>query len=69
MELRPPRPRTLLLPPRRNLSITNIGGSPNPEPVVAITETQFQAHLDDLTPHPAYDDMQSLTLIYENELI
>lgn len=26
----------------------------------------LQEHIDDETPHPAYDDIQSLVLLYEN---
>lgn len=26
-------------------------------------------HIEDLTPHPAYDDLPSLTLIFENGLV
>lgn len=29
----------------------------------------FQAHVDSQNPHPAYDDLASLTLLFENGLI
>lgn len=32
-------------------------------------ETDLAAHIIDPTPHPAYDDMADLTLIYENGLV
>lgn len=31
-----------------------------------ITDEQLLSHIDDLTPHPVYDDGPSLTLLYEN---
>lgn len=31
--------------------------------------TALQAHINDPLPHPAYDDIPSLTLIFENHLI
>ena len=33
------------------------------------TAAQIAAHVESATPHPAYDDMPDLTLIYENGLI
>jgi len=36
---------------------------------IASAEPLLAEHLADPTPHPVYDDMQSLTLIYENGLI
>jgi hypothetical protein len=31
--------------------------------------TDFQNHLSSATPHPAYDDIASLSLLFENGLI
>lgn len=31
-----------------------------------ITDGQLLQHINDLEPHPAYDDSPSLTLLYEN---
>jgi hypothetical protein len=31
--------------------------------------SSLEAHVDSETPHPAYDDMPSLTLIFENGLV
>lgn len=33
------------------------------------SEQQLTNHVNSSTPHPAYDDMQSLTLLFENGLI
>lgn len=33
------------------------------------TGTNLTQHIIDVTPHPAYDDMQSLTLLFENGLV
>jgi hypothetical protein len=33
------------------------------------TNDNLEAHRISATPHPAYDDMQSLTLLFENGLI
>lgn len=32
----------------------------------ALTQQDLEDHVDDLTPHPVYDDGPSLTLLYEN---
>lgn len=33
------------------------------------TGTNLSQHIIDITPHPAYDDMQSLRLLFENGLV
>ena len=33
------------------------------------SEQQLTNHVNSSTPHPAYDDMQDLTLLFENGLI
>lgn len=33
------------------------------------SNTQLESHTNSSTPHPAYDDMQSLTLLFENGLV
>ncbi len=33
------------------------------------TGTNLTTHINDETPHPAYDDMQSLRLLFENGLV
>ena len=36
-------------------------------PVLAeVTTSIFNGHLTDLTPHPAYDDLPDLVLLFEN---
>jgi len=30
---------------------------------------ELSSHINNETPHPAYDDMQSLTLLFENGLV
>jgi hypothetical protein len=32
-------------------------------------EAAIQTHVDSSTPHPAYDDMPSLSLLFENGLV
>lgn len=36
---------------------------------VAVAVGALAAHIADLTPHPPYDDLHSLSLIFENGLI
>lgn len=43
--------------------IREILGNVDEEPV-----TNLQQHVTDPTPHPAYDDLPSLTLLFENGL-
>lgn len=31
--------------------------------------TQLTSHVNSQTPHPAYDDMQDLTILFENGLV
>lgn len=46
------------------------GGVPGPQGVPGIsTAGLVDAHIADATPHPAYDDLQSLTLLFENGLV
>lgn len=33
------------------------------------TSDAIEAHIQDPTPHPAYDDLPSITLLFENGLI
>lgn len=39
-------------------------GPPGPDTVAAIAD-----HVADSTPHPAYDDIPSMTLVFENGLV
>ena len=51
---------------------TTPGGGPAPASLYALltdVDAKIQAHVDDLTPHPAYDDQPDLVLIFENGLI
>lgn len=34
-----------------------------------LTEDDLTAHINDATPHPTYDDLPSLNLLFENGLI
>lgn len=49
------------------------GGSANGGTTIVSIEERIRAalqeHIDDPTPHPAYDNMPSLVLLYENKLI
>lgn len=46
------------------------GSYPNPGFAVNMTtQAEHDAHLADLTPHPAYDDLPSLALLLENRLV
>ena len=36
---------------------------------VVVTNTLIQNHREESTPHTAYDDMTSLTLLFENGLL
>lgn len=44
-------------------------GDPGPKGESADATALVQAHVDSLLPHPAYDDMVDLALIFENGLI
>jgi hypothetical protein len=37
--------------------------------VDSYSSQQLQTHVNGSTPHPAYDDIQSLTLLFENGLV
>lgn len=37
--------------------------------VDAYSGQQLQTHVNSSTPHPAYDDIQSLSLLFENGLV
>lgn len=39
------------------------------EAVQELIDESVGAHVNDATPHPAYDDLPSLTLIFENGLV
>lgn len=41
-------------------------GVPGQDADISIPLLALDAHLDDLTPHPVYDDGPSLTLLYQN---
>ena len=45
------------------------GGGLPPADIQAMIDTSVNAHVADLTPHPAYDDIQSLQLVFENGLV
>mgnify|MGYP001074090410 CR=1 FL=1 len=41
----------------------------DPEAVEELVEGLIDVHVNDATPHPAYDDLPSFTLIFENGLV
>ncbi len=41
----------------------------DPEEIKRYVEEEVSAHVADPTPHPAYDDLPSLRLLFENGLI
>lgn len=46
------------------------GGVPGPQgPPGADSGMLLDEHINDLEPHPTYDDIPSLTLLFENGLI
>lgn len=58
----------------RQLQIIRLPHDPNaPEPVPPTTppttDVALLGHINDTTPHPAYDDIPSLVLLFENGLI
>lgn len=42
--------------------------SGDPEAVQGMIDESLFAHINDLTPHPAYDDIPSLSTLFENGL-
>ena len=38
-------------------------------PVGAFSNAELIAHVEDPTPHPVYDDLPSLTILFENGII
>lgn len=52
------------------VGVAGIRGQTGPAgPVDTSTADAFAAHLIDPTPHPAYDDIPDLTVIFENALL
>lgn len=51
------------------LLILSGGVGPDPEEIQGMIDTSVTSHVDDLTPHPVYDDLPSLTILFENGLI
>jgi hypothetical protein len=43
--------------------------SGDPDAVQDLIDTSLDAHIQDARPHPVYDDLPSLSLIFENGLI
>lgn len=43
--------------------------SPGFSPGYPVTQQQLQDHINDPLPHPVYDDIPSLTLLFENRLV
>lgn len=41
----------------------------DPDAVQELIDTAVDIHVADATPHPAYDDMPSLSIIFENGLV
>lgn len=54
--------------PRNKVRLVElVDGDPQPLPETPFEEILF-AHINDSTPHPAYDDIPSLVLLFENGL-
>lgn len=72
---RPVPPRWLVKPPvQPRALVVPVRGAPGPEGPPGLSgDTNAQvlvdAHRDDPEPHPAYDDVMDLTLLFENGLI
>lgn len=61
--------RIVVDPATQAISVINAGPQgPRGFPGEDLTE-ELDAHINDATPHPAYDDLPSFTLIFENGLI
>lgn len=60
----PPRPGRVTVNMMRPAVTVRVSPS-----IVAINGDDLPTHLADTTPHPAYDDMPSLALLFENGLI
>ena len=59
--------RIVTLPPV--MVVRSLFEEQDAEKVAAIVEPIMTAHINAPEPHPAYDDMPSLTLLFENGLI
>jgi|JI10StandDraft_1071094.scaffolds.fasta_scaffold2254398_2 hypothetical protein len=57
----------IVVPPSGEATVV-LAGPPGP-PGVSGGAMALTQHVNSETPHPAYDDMQSLTLLFENGLI
>jgi hypothetical protein len=51
------------------LELGSGGGGIDPEAIQELIDDTVAAHVADPTPHPAYDDLPSLTLIFNNGLV
>lgn len=78
--LEPPLPeiRVVLEPPlpetRVEVAAVGLVGPPGPQGLPGLSgdgegAALLQAHINDPAPHPAYDTIPNLTLIFENGLI
>jgi hypothetical protein len=53
-----------------NITVAGDGSIGVPAPTLTETDTKLvKPHVLDETPHPAYDDFQDLTLLFENRLL
>lgn len=57
---------SLIFQVNQNTEAIRLGGGGDVQELVDATVT---THVNDLTPHPAYDDLPSLSLLFENGLV
>lgn len=65
----PPSSTPISVPGRTPTTILTVDIMTEGEPVEAVSEAEFLAHVQASEPHPAYDDIPSLTLLFENGLV
>lgn len=67
----PTQPRPLVIPiatrPRPVVMPTTL--RVGTQPVDIVTGPQLENHIQNTTPHPAYDDLPSLTSLFRNGLV
>lgn len=61
----------LQVPSSPTATLVTVAGPPGPPGADGSggDSTALQAHIDSPTPHPAYDDLPSLSLLFENGLV
>lgn len=74
--IEPNRPVYTFEPPRSDIVVLPVPGPPGPPgslddltTVQNMIDTSVTTHINSPAPHPAYDDIQDLTLVFENGLV